>query len=135
MGWNDPSRRTRRGQDFAGAPRKEESREQMKTFLTMEINEAYEYAAGGGFALHLHRIIVDPRRAPRCFVDAVDRGEDIAHLFCKDEAALVEMAKKLGVKIVVVENRGTFRQHVDLCGGPLKKAKKLAERSAGGLFD
>ena len=102
----------------------------MKAFKCLEVEEAVQYAADGGQALHLHRIIVNPDKAPRCFVNAVKRGEDIAHLFDQDEARLVATVKRLGVKIVVVERRGTPKQHVDLCGAPLRKAKGLCERAS-----
>lgn len=102
----------------------------MKAFGTMDLFEAEEHAAAGGQALHLHRIIVDRRKAPRCFVAAVDRGEPIAHLFDRDELRLIATVKKLGVKVVKVERAGTPRQHVDLCGGPLRKAIALVENPA-----
>jgi hypothetical protein len=100
----------------------------MRAFKCMEIDEALGHAADGGQALHLHRIIVDAAKAPRCFVAAVGRGEDIAHLFDRDEARLVATVRRLGVRVVVVERRGTPRQHVDLCAGPLRKALALCER-------
>jgi hypothetical protein len=37
----------------------------MKCFQCLEVEEAVAYAAAGGQALHLHRIIVDESRAPR----------------------------------------------------------------------
>jgi hypothetical protein len=104
----------------------------MKAFQSRELPEAEAHAANGGQALHLHQIIVDRRKAPRCFVAAVERGEDIAHLFDQDEARLRATVRRLGVKVVVVERRGQPGQHVDLCGGPLRKA--LAEREKEVLF-
>lgn len=101
----------------------------MKIFKTMEIDEALAHAAEGGQALHLHRIIVDRDAAPICFVRAVDRGEDIAHLFDLDEKRLKQTARELGVKVVVIDRPGTDRQHVDLCGRPLANAKKLAKQT------
>lgn len=103
----------------------------MRVFQSREVDEAWEHAMEGGQALHLHRIIVDRRRAPRCFVAAVDCGEDIAHLFDQDELRLVATVKRLGVKVVKVEHPGTFRQHVDLCGAPLRKAIAMAEPREG----
>jgi hypothetical protein len=47
----------------------------MRTFQALEVDEALAHAKAGGQSLHLHRIIVDRRKAPRCFVAAVDRGE------------------------------------------------------------
>lgn len=99
----------------------------MKHFTTWEIEEAYAYAQEGGQALHTHQIIVNRDEAPRCCVRAVDRGEDIAHLFDADEERLIATARKLGVRVIVVERRGTHRQHIDLCAGPLKKALAMCE--------
>lgn len=99
----------------------------MKSFRCLEIDEALAHAAAGGQALHLHRIIPDPDTAPRCFVSAVDRGEDIAHLFDLDEVRLIATAKRLGVRVVYVDRAGTPRQHIDLCGTPLRKAKAMCE--------
>lgn len=99
----------------------------MKKFSFREIDEAKEYAAAGGQALHLHRIIVDRKKAPMCFVAAVARGEDIAHLFDQDTRRLERTVRRLGVRIVVVEHEGRPGQHVDLCAGPLKKALLLCE--------
>lgn len=109
----------------------------MKIFSDIEIEEAYDYARAGGQALHLHQIIADRNKAPRCFVQAVDRGEDIAHLFDQDYRRLFETARKLGVKIIVAEGRGTHWQHIDLCGTPLKKAIAMAEKeeNESGLFE
>lgn len=94
----------------------------MKRFEQSELREAEAYAAAGGQALHLHRIIVNRNKAPRCFVQAVDRGEHIAHLFDQDEARLIATARRLGVLIIVVEYRGKPEQHIDLCSGPLREA-------------
>jgi len=102
----------------------------MKIFQQREVEEAKQHALEGGQALHLHRIIGDWDAAPSCFKRAIERGEDIAHLFDQDELRLVATVKKLGVKVVVVEHPGTPRQHVDLCGGPLKKAKALCQTEA-----
>lgn len=99
----------------------------MKAFKCMEIDEALAFSREGGQALHLHRIIANPDTAPRCFVSAVDRGEDIAHLFDLSEMRLIATAKKLGVKVVYVDRAGTDRQHIDLCGAPLRKAKAMCE--------
>lgn len=102
----------------------------MKAFACLEIDEALAFAAAGGQALHLHRIIPDRRRAPRCFVAAVDRGEDIAHLFDLDRDRLVATARRLGVRVLVIDREGTDRQHIDLCGGPLRKAMAMCGGAA-----
>lgn len=94
----------------------------MRVFRDWEIDEAIAYAAQGGQALHLHRVIVDESRAPRCFVQAVRRGEDIAHLFDQDAGRLARTARRLGVRVIKIERTGTARQHLDLCGKPLQRA-------------
>lgn len=99
----------------------------LKVFASHEIAQAQAHAAAGGQALHLHCIIPDRRRAPRCFVAAVDRGEDIAHLFDLDTKRLKTTARRLGVRVVYVDREGTSGQHIDLCGSPLRKAKSLVE--------
>jgi hypothetical protein len=102
----------------------------VKAFAAREIRGALAHAAAGGQALHVHGFLGDRRKAPRCFVGAVDRGEPIAHLFDRDEARLVATVRGLGVRVVAVERRGTDRQHVDLCGGPHRKALASCERAA-----
>lgn len=99
----------------------------MKSFAFNEVREAVAHAADGGQALHLHRIIPDRSRAARCFVAAVDRGEDIAHLFDLDRDRLVATARRLGVRVVKIDREGTGKQHIDLCGGPLRKALAMCE--------
>lgn len=98
----------------------------MRHFAERQISEAYEYAATGGQALHTHRIL-NRNLAPKCFVDAVDRGEDIAHLFDMDAVRLRQTARKLGVKVVRIDREGTPKQHIDLCGAPLRKALELCD--------
>lgn len=101
----------------------------MKKFTQWELKEALAHTAAGGQALHLHRIIVDRRKAPKCFVRDVDAGKDIAHLFDQDEKRLRLTAKQLGVRVLVVEHMGTDGQHIDLCGAPLRKAITLCSQS------
>src|SRR5262245_19278773 len=97
----------------------------MKHFSDLEVEEAQAHAAAGGQALHTHRIIANWEKAPYCFRAAVRRGEDIAHLFDQDVKRLALTARKLGVRVVVVERLGRPGQHVDLCAGPLRKALAL----------
>jgi hypothetical protein len=104
----------------------QEVHEAMRIFQQTEIPKAIAYAAKGGQALHLHRIIANKRKAPTCFLKAINRGEDIAHLFDQDEERLRKTAQALGIRVILVERGGTPRQHIDLCGAPLKKAIKLA---------
>lgn len=97
----------------------------MKVFQMMQLEEAVAYAASGGQALHLHRICGP--KAPTCFKMAIRKGENIAHLFDMDVARLLGTAYRLGINHLLVEKRGTSHQHIDLCGGPLRKAMALAE--------
>ena len=92
----------------------------MKTFQLKELRAALCFAAEGGQALHLMPEYYAHRRSdtPSCFKG---RGE-IAHLFDRDRARLIGKAKKLGVRVIKVERDGTDRQHVDLCGAPLRNA-------------
>lgn len=73
----------------------------------------------GGVAVHLHSIVFE--RSPDCFKAAVGRGERIAHLLDQDTARLYTTARRLGVRVIVIERQGKPWQHIDLCGGPLKK--------------
>lgn len=98
----------------------------MKVFSFHQIREALAYAAAGGQAMHLHRIL-NRRTAPGCFIAAVDRGEHIAHLFDLDADRLTATLRRLGVRKVRVELAGTYKQHADLCGAPLHKAMLSAE--------
>lgn len=99
----------------------------MKHFTIMQIEEAYAYAKKGGQALHTHNIIVNEDMAPRCFVNAIRRGEDIAHLFDSDKGRLVRTAKRLGVRVIFIDNEDTPHQHIDLCGKPLQKALEMCK--------
>lgn len=101
----------------------------VKLFQQNEIREAIEYADSGGQALHVHRIIANRKKAPGCFVRAVDKGEDIAHLFDQDVERLKKTVKQLGVRVILVERANTPKQHIDLCGKPLVKAKEMAENA------
>lgn len=97
----------------------------MKVFQMREIREAQDYAAQGGQAIHLHAFITD--KAPDVFKKAVAGGNQIAHLFDRDTKRLASTALSLGIRRVVIEHQGTPRQHVDLCGGPLEKAVRMAQ--------
>lgn len=95
----------------------------MKLFLQREIREAYAFAAAGGMALHVcqSRGLVTAA-APRCF----QRSEQFAHLFDQNYDRLIGTVKHFGVRVVVPQYCGTYRQHVDLCGAPLERAIKHA---------
>ncbi len=105
----------------------------LKVFQCRDVEEAKEYAMAGGQAIHLHRIIVNRDKAPKCFVRAVDAGEDICHLFDQDVDRLEATARACGVQVIVIEHRGTPRQHIDLCSGPLRRAVEWAEKIAAGI--
>lgn len=92
----------------------------MKIFKAMHLREAYAYSMAGGQALHVHRIVF--KDSPSCFRRAVAQGEYIAHLFDQNELRLIATARRFGVGAMIIEHRGTEKQHVDLCGKPLKKA-------------
>lgn len=92
----------------------------MRSFESRKMREAIAFAAGGGQALHLHTIVFP--NSPKCFRDAVARGESIGHLFDQDEERLVNTARRFGVRRIVVEKRGLPTQHVDLCGAPMRAA-------------
>lgn len=105
----------------------------MERFAFRNLKHALGHAANGGQAIHLHRIVRSD--SPACFRQAVQRGEYIAHMFDRDEARLIRTAIRLGARGFRVERRGTPKQHVDLCGGPLRAAlrecgKNTVETSA-----
>ena len=75
--------------------------------------------------MHLHQIVFP--ESPLCFRQAVDRGEDIAHLFDQDKARLEKTARRLGVRVIYIHKEDTPRQHIDLCSGPLRKAIQEAD--------
>ena len=84
----------------------------------MQIQEALDYAACGGQALHVWNGGQWPGDAPACF----RRSPIWGHLMDQDEKRLVATARRLGVRRVVVSKRDRREQHVDLCGAPLRKA-------------
>lgn len=95
----------------------------MKAFSQRELREAYAYAASGGQALHLMsgRFAYLRKDTPSVF-----KGRDqIAHLFDQNEVRLIETARRLGVRVIKVERRGTPQQHIDLCAGPLDRALRI----------
>ena len=97
--------------------------EKMKLFEERQIFEAYEFAAEGGQALHLFS---DPGvypGAPACF----KKSRKAAHLFDRDKERLIDIAKSFGVRKIKVSHEGTKKQHIDLCGRPLRQAIKFAE--------
>jgi hypothetical protein len=91
----------------------------VKIFRCHEITQAVEHARSGGIAVHLHWIVFPD--SPRCFRRDVEQGLPIAHVFGTDAFRLRTLARRLGVRVVVIDREGTDRQHVDLCGTPLRK--------------
>ena len=89
----------------------------MKQFAMMELHEAIEYARMGEQALHLHNITAGH--------PLFGRYGEIAHLFDMNTARLIAAAKNLGVRVVKIERANTDKQHIDLCGRPLVKAKAM----------
>lgn len=109
----------------------------MSHFTMYQIREAIRHSLDGGQALHTHNVIVNTDTAPACFIAAVSRGENIAHLFDQDLDRLRYTARWLGVNQILVERIGESGQHVDLCGSPLRSALSLCERNSirqGKLF-
>lgn len=93
----------------------------MRLFLTHQIREAIAYANEHPLnsALHLHRIVFP--NSPECFKRDVRLGLPIAHLFSTDLYFLREIAARHGVKRVFIDKQNTPRQHIDLCGRPLRE--------------
>lgn len=77
-----------------------------------------EHIAGGGQALELwDKSYTMTPTAPRCF-----RGRDFAKLYDRDELRLTATARRLGVRVIKVDRPGQPLQHIDLVGGPMRKA-------------
>ncbi len=91
----------------------------VSVFFEDEVREAIAYAATDGVAVHLHWIVFD--HAPQCFRRDVKAGYPIAHVFCQNEETLRTLARRLGVRVVFVHRSATDRQHIDMCGKPLRK--------------
>lgn len=96
----------------------------MKLFEERAIRDAWDYAQQGGQALHLFSSPGIYPGAPAVF----KRYKQAGHLFDFDRRRLVYTVRKLGVRCVVVSCSRTYKQHVDLCGKPLEKAKGLCEK-------
>jgi hypothetical protein len=97
----------------------------MKQFALRELREARAYAMEGGQALHLMdgSFAYLRKDTPGCF-----KGQmEIAHLFDQDKTRLIATAKRFGVRVIKVEREGTESQHIDLCRGPLVKAKAMCD--------
>lgn len=96
----------------------------MKVFTQMELNEALKFVEEGRakdpqiWCVHLHYIVFP--KSPYCFRRDVKEGLPIAHIFGADAETLTKLARMNGVRRVVLEREGTKRQHIDMCGAPLK---------------
>jgi len=91
----------------------------MRRFGHKQICEAVDFALQGGQALHVWDGTGWARPGtPACFT----RTRLWAHLLDQDAARLEAMARRLGVRVVVIQCRGLRGQHVDLCGRPLALA-------------
>lgn len=91
----------------------------MKIFQWDEIFQAYEYVQAGEQALHLHPLTQGH--------PLFRRYKEIAHLLDMDAVRLEKTARSFGVRVIKIEHPGTIKQHIDLCGRPLEKARALAE--------
>jgi hypothetical protein len=82
------------------------------------------HAAAGGQTLTIWpgAIADASSRAPRCFKGLKEFGK----IHDQDEVRLALTARKLGIRSVFLDRRGQPDQHIDLCRGPLEKAKTLA---------
>jgi len=92
----------------------------VRRFEMREVREAIAHAAEGGQALHVFRWTAPPT-APAAFRQ--QERTEMAHLLDQDTERLVSTAFRLGIPLPRVQRRGTVRQHVDLCGQPLDRAK------------
>lgn len=92
----------------------------MEIFKMHELVAAYGHSKAGGQALHLHTLTTGH--------PLFKRYREIAHLLDMDKERLVATAKALGVRVIKVEHEGTLKQHIDLCGKPLERAKLRAAR-------
>lgn len=100
----------------------------LRTFAEREIRAAHDHAMAGGMALHLmagHWANLRPD-TPKVFKNRAE----IAHLFDQDRERLERAARYLGVRVIKVERLGLEGQHIDLCAGPLERAKAIAEKQA-----
>lgn len=96
----------------------------MKIFLQHELRAAYAHARAGGQALHVCATQPFIRSGtPLCF----RQSKQFAHYFDQNLDRLTATSRRLGVQVVLVEYPGLERQHVDLCGKPLRRAIAMAQ--------
>lgn len=93
----------------------------MRAFTSEQVPEAIQHSLDGGQALHVWdghaKWPTDGVPAP------FKRHRWWGHLLDQDAARLVRTARRLGVRRIVVGQRGERGQHVDLCGRPLERAR------------
>ena len=85
-----------------------------------EFVAAYAHSKEGGQSLHLHTLSAGHPLFKRYPV--------IAHLLDQDKERLIATAKSLGVRVIKIEHEGTIKQHIDLCGKPLERAKLKCQK-------
>jgi hypothetical protein len=92
----------------------------LQVFQQRELRAAYDHSIAGGQALHLMdgSFAYQQSRTPSCFKGR----KQIAHLFDMNLERLISSAKRFGVRVILTEHTGTYRQHIDLCGKPLERA-------------
>lgn len=105
--------------------------ESWKLFAFGELEQAFAHADAGGISVHHGGD--DGGIYPGA--PAVFRGRPFAHLFAKDEAALVKAAASVGCKASWIQReyprRGRSRRtHFDLVGRTYARAKRLCEVSS-----
>ncbi len=100
----------------------------MRRFDNRSIRSAIAHSVAGGQALHVFEAI-NGMPAPGCF----RRSKLWAHLFDQDAERLRATARKLGVRVILVHHPKTVKQHIDLCGKPLKCALAMCEEDT--LFE
>lgn len=100
----------------------------LRIFEQRDLVDAYAHSATGGQSLHLMDGAYGnmQSRTPNCFKNR----RQIAHLFDQNRERLVSTAKRLGVRVILVEREGTPKQHIDLCGKPLERAEAEAKQHA-----
>ncbi len=91
----------------------------MLLYTKKDLKAAYGYARAGGQALHLSGKALNNSKISKIF-----RGKEFAHLLDNNLHRLLDTAARLGVKILKIECKGTKKQHIDLVGEPLERAKR-----------
>lgn len=101
----------------------------MKLFTRNELKEALEFSLRGGQALQVYDSNKIPfgLRAGKSVPGVFLRYREWAHLFDRNKRRLKKTAKSIGIKRIVIDRKGTRKQHVDICGAPLRNAKLLCE--------